>query len=132
MSNKHKSNPPNTRFIFRSGHRLRSSNETRYSLRAGRQNCVENLQGDKNHLRRQTHVFVGRDIKKTFPRVFAYDALRQKLKVPGAHGGRSSGARYGCVIRARLLARSETTLPRRRRPRLLARRAHRLVRDVRQ
>jgi|GraSoi_2013_60cm_1033757.scaffolds.fasta_scaffold04950_3 hypothetical protein len=49
-------------------------------IRAGRQNCVENLQGDKNHLRRKTHVFVGRDIKKTFPRVFAYDALRQKLK----------------------------------------------------
>jgi hypothetical protein len=37
--------------------------------------------------------------------------------------------RCGCVIRARLLARSETTLPRRRRPRWLARRAHRLVRD---
>ena len=49
-------------------------------LRAGRQNCVDNLQGDENHLRRKTHVFVGRDIKKTFPRVFAYDALRQKLK----------------------------------------------------
>ena len=49
-------------------------------IRAGRQNCVENLQGDKNHLRRKTHVFVGRDIKKTFPRVVAYDALRQKLK----------------------------------------------------
>jgi TetR/AcrR family transcriptional regulator, copper-responsive repressor len=46
-------------------------------------------------------------------------------------GGRSSGARCGCVIRARLLARSETTLPRRRRPRWLARRAHRPVRDVR-
>ena len=39
--------------------------------------------------------------------------------------------RCGCVIRARLLARSETTLPRRRRPRWLARRAHRPVRDVR-
>ena len=56
-------------------------------------------------------------------------------KVPGAcavgeihvHGA----ARCGCVIRARLLARSETTLPRRRRPRWLARRAHRPVRDVR-
>src|SRR2546422_3559009 len=47
------------------------------------------------------------------------------------HGGRSSGARCGCVIRARLLARSETTLPRRRRPRRLARRAHRPARDVR-
>jgi hypothetical protein len=52
-------------------------------------------------------------------------------KVPDAHGGRSSGARCGCVIRARRLARSETTLPRRRRPRGLARRAHRPVRDVR-
>ncbi len=39
--------------------------------------------------------------------------------------------RCGCVIRARLLARSETTLPRRRRPRWLARRAHQPVRDVR-
>src|SRR5207245_1508658 len=48
-----------------------------------------------------------------------------------SHGGRSSGARCGCVIRGRLLARSETTLPRRRRPRWLARRAHRPVRDVR-
>ncbi len=28
----------------------------------------------------KAHVFVGRDIKKTFPRVFAYDALRHKLK----------------------------------------------------
>src|ERR1700738_897577 len=36
-----------------------------------------------------------------------------------------------CVIRARLLARSETTLPRWRRPRWLARRARRPVRDVR-
>src|SRR5206468_5589765 len=35
------------------------------------------------------------------------------------------------VIRARLLARSETTLPRRRRPRWLARRARRPVRDAR-
>jgi hypothetical protein len=51
--------------------------------------------------------------------------------VPGAHGGRSSGARCGCVIRVRLLARSETTPPRRRRPRWLARRAHQPVRDVR-
>ena len=41
---------------------------------------MDNLQGDENHLRPKRHVFVGRDIKKTFPRVFAYDALRQKLK----------------------------------------------------
>jgi hypothetical protein len=27
------------------------------------------LQGDENHLRRKAHVFVGRDIEKTFPRV---------------------------------------------------------------
>ena len=40
-------------------------------------------------------------------------------------------ARCGCVIRARLLARSETTLTRRRLPRWLARRAHRPVPDVR-
>ena len=39
-------------------------------------------------------------------------------------------ARCGCVIRARLLARSETTLPRRRRPLWLARRAHRPARDA--
>jgi hypothetical protein len=39
--------------------------------------------------------------------------------------------RCGYVIRARLLARAETTLPRRRRPRSLARCAHRPVRDVR-
>jgi hypothetical protein len=39
--------------------------------------------------------------------------------------------RCGCVIRARQLARSETTLPRRRRPRWLAPRAHQPVRDVR-
>jgi hypothetical protein len=39
--------------------------------------------------------------------------------------------RRGRVIRARLLARSETPLPRRRRPRSLARRAHRPARDVR-
>src|SRR5258708_30998375 len=37
----------------------------------------------------------------------------------------------GCVIRARLLARSGTTLPRRRRLPWLARRAHRPVRDAR-
>src|SRR5438093_11853796 len=43
----------------------------------------------------------------------------------------SIGARCGCVIRARRLARSETTLPRRRRPRWLAGRDHRPVRDVR-
>jgi hypothetical protein len=43
-----------------------------------------------------------------------------------------SGARCGCVIRARLLARPETILPRRRRPRWRVRRAHRPVRDVRQ
>jgi hypothetical protein len=36
-----------------------------------------------------------------------------------------------CVIRARLLARSETTLPQRRRPRWLGRRAHRPARDAR-
>ena len=47
--------------------------------RAGK-NCVDNLQGDENHLRRKAHVFVGRDVKETFPRVFAYDARRQKLK----------------------------------------------------
>jgi len=49
---------------------------------------------------------------------------------PSAHGGRSSGARCGCVMRARLLARSGTRLPRRRRPRCLARQPHRPVRDV--
>jgi hypothetical protein len=53
-------------------------------------------------------------------------------KVPGARGGRvHDAARCGCVIRAQLLARSETTLLQRRRPRWLARRAHRPVRDVR-
>lgn len=36
-----------------------------------------------------------------------------------------------CVIRARLPARSDTTLPQRRRPQWLARRAHRPVRDAR-
>ncbi len=36
-----------------------------------------------------------------------------------------------CVIRARLIARSDTTPPRRRRHRWLARSAHRPVRDVR-
>ncbi len=41
---------------------------------------VDNLQGDENHLRRKIHVFVGRDIKKTFSRVFACDALRHTLK----------------------------------------------------
>jgi hypothetical protein len=43
------------------------------------------------------------------------------------------GAQYrvGCAIRVRLLARSGTTLPRRRRPRWLGRRAHRPVRDAR-
>jgi hypothetical protein len=47
----------------------------------GRQNCADKLQGDENHLRRKTHLFAGRDIKKTrFPGVFAYDALHQKLK----------------------------------------------------
>ena len=34
----------------------------------------------KSILDAKTHVFVGRDIKKTFPRVFAYDALHHKLK----------------------------------------------------
>jgi hypothetical protein len=57
---------------------------------------------------------------------------RSTRMVPGSYGGRSSGAHHaGCVIRARLLARSGTTLPRRRRLRRLARRAHRPVRDVR-
>jgi len=53
--------------------------------KSGAGKTVENLQGDKNHLRRKTHVFIGRDIKKTFPRVFAYDALRQKLKTYVLH-----------------------------------------------
>ena len=44
-------------------------------------------------------------------------------------GARLARCRY--FIRARLLARSETNLPRRRRPRCLARLAHRPVRDVR-
>ena len=44
-----------------SGRHLHSfSIADRLQLRAGRQNCVENLQGDENHLRRKTHVFVGR------------------------------------------------------------------------
>ena len=41
------------------------------------------------------------------------------------------GGRCRLLIRARLLGRSETTLPRRRRPQWLARRAHRPVRDAR-
>ena len=56
---------------------------------------------------------------------------------PAARLARAGSATFGAgvrrrrVIRARLLARSGTTLPRRRRPRWLARRAHRPVRDVR-
>jgi hypothetical protein len=60
-------------------------------------------------------------------RCSAFSSLRSQAHT----GGRSSGARCECVIRARLLARSETTLPRRRRLRWLERRAHRPVRDVR-
>src|SRR4029077_901521 len=54
--------------------------------------------------------------------------------VPGAYGGGLGQfvfLRCGCVIRARLLARSETTLRRRRRPRSLGRCAHRPGRDAR-
>jgi len=103
----------------------------------GRQDCVENLQS----------VMLRAPFADEFLEQFAVFRLQlvrgeQSIgrdpggwaaltNVPGAHGGRSSGARCGCVIRARLLARSETTLPRRRRPRWLARRAHQPVRDVR-
>ncbi len=49
----------------------------------------------------------------------------------GSWLGEAQASHAGCVIPARLLARSGTTLPRRRRLRWLARRAHRPVRDVR-
>src|SRR5439155_8450401 len=66
--------------------------------------------------------------------VGAYSGLFDRLPGPPArrgwcragHAAEALGQfvflRCACVIRARLLARSETTLPRRRRPRWLARR----------
>jgi hypothetical protein len=45
--------------------------------KGGRAKCLANSQGDENDLRRETHMFI--ELNATFPRVFAYDALRHKL-----------------------------------------------------